>query len=89
MKRVSGHRLASPPLLLGAARLGPQLVAVDHVAASADEAAGRLDAALARRRWRGRLALPAAARELVRLGLAAAVPRLGLGRRRRRLRGRG
>ena len=75
IKRVSRHRLPSPPLLLGAARLGPQLVAVDHVAAGADEAAGRLDAALAWRR-RGRLALPAAARELVRLGLAAAVPRL-------------
>ena len=75
VKRVFGLLRPLPPLL-GAAGLGLELVAVDHVAADADEAAGRLDAALARRGPPALSAASAAARELVRLGLAAAVPRL-------------
>ena len=73
------QRYSTALLLLQAADLCPRLVVVDHVAAVADEAAGRLGAALAGRR--GLAALPRADGEHVRLGLAAAAPRLRLGPR--------
>ena len=66
------QRYSTALLLLQAADLCPRLVVVDHVAAVADEAAGRLGSALPRRRqpvdW-----------EHVRLGLAAIALRLRLG----------